>query len=202
MWGCLGTVAIIAGLIAIGPIGWIILGIWFVYYQFVKEEEKKSKNSTTDPDPEIIPGFTEKELDAFVNESAEIEKTMTNIFNRYKIGDNSEYSWVELKFEVQRFIEKNQKFGLTSDPWQPNDFPWEMLELKAKTNPLIGLLWIQLKYYNSAFREDLYREILNLAIRENTLRGNEQIFFCESYKKFRQKEEDTKNTISQNLEGS
>lgn len=42
MWGFLGIIAVCAGLIALGPIGWIILGVLFMFWAASKEEQKKA----------------------------------------------------------------------------------------------------------------------------------------------------------------
>lgn len=42
MWGFLGIIAVCAGLIALGPIGWIILGVLFMFWTASKEEQKKA----------------------------------------------------------------------------------------------------------------------------------------------------------------
>ena len=42
MRGFLGIIAVCAGLIALGPIGWIILGVLFMFWTASKEEQKKA----------------------------------------------------------------------------------------------------------------------------------------------------------------
>jgi|GEM_PF-5064013 len=52
MWALLGTIIIIVALIALGPIGWIILGILLIFNQAAKDGNKNKQEQNNNDEPQ------------------------------------------------------------------------------------------------------------------------------------------------------